>query len=467
MNSTSGFIDLASFSGPINDQLRGLTEGKISQSIVAQTTTNGLMRTETSSDSSFGQTITYNPANRYDRDLISGASLCFTLSEVELVNAGRFKRLRWTRNLAHNLIEYVRLTVNGSEAWRFDSISLDYIRAFRTNDDYKRLIGNIPELINPTQFDHEKGRKLPSGSVFLPLKQPHQQYFLPSPLNPHDIWNLEVKYRSFDQVLIVDDFLTGVSRPAEALDLTKLPKMNAQLMKDVSIFSKSFKPKCPDNWLFDSTQLINESLGAGTSPVFLYINSSALVHTLYFGLRNINNPADHSNYSTSYPRLMLKYSNGELVPGGIDFESQESFTPLTQIEFRPYLNSVIIPDLAGIICSYYGSTEEIKSAGDPIDKINLFYEGTQRLNADAQFFSLIHPYNVGARIPVNLGYHMYCFGPDINKANCATNFGQITNICARYDLNPGINSRDFEPFVILHTYRTTDKESSYASICVF
>ena len=62
---------------------------------------------------------------------------------------------------------------------------------------------------------------------------------------------------------------------------------------------------------------------------------------------------------------------------------------------------------------------------------------------------------------------MYCFGPDMDQTDCATNFGQITNICARYDLNPDINSRDFEPFVILHTYRMTDKESSYASICAF
>jgi hypothetical protein len=436
-NIASGYIDLASFDGPICDQVWGKTERpwftvvQVSR-MFFQPELGGLLH--------------YN-LKACEREILHKISLEFTVPEVRLKNPGAFKRLRWTRNLAHNIIEYVSLNIGQKELWRFDSVSLDYIKAFRANDDYYRLIGNIPELINPTQIDHEEGICLPSKTVWLPLDL--QPEFIA--VADQGEMKLTVKIRRMEDLIIVDDFLTGISRPVQRDDVVNNPQMNVTLVKDCHLFNSTHKtfPHLLRTALFNSTKTIKNTLSPTHFTEHVDVDSSGVVHCMYFGLRNIANPADHSNYSTIEPYLGLKYVDGMYVPGGVDFEWQRRDAPM--IKIQAHFDSLHIPrDITWSIMNYYFE-EKITTSNDPINSIRFMYEGSTRIHNTSDFFSQLHPYTVGGKIPKAPGYHMYCFGPSLNNIDCATNFGQLTNLLVRYELN-SIDLKKFKAFVILHTY---------------
>lgn len=375
--------------------------------------------------------------------VIHKISLRFRLPEIRLKNLGTFKRLRWTRNLAHNLVELISLKINEKEVWKFDSISLDCINAFRKGDDYYRLIGNIPELINPTSISSEKGICLPSTTVYLPLDFQSQSIMGPGQDNAF----LIIKYRKIEDVLIIDDFLSGVSRPVHETDLVSMPTIKIALTKSYKLFGEKHVPR-PMKLTFNSTNIdISELVIVGNGGL-LWPKELGLVHCMYFGMRNKSNLAEHSNYSTIDPYLSLKCIDGLYVPGGVDFGW--SVRDVSKNKIMAYLDSLyIMPDLVWTIVGYYDPNEK-EIDPDPIHAIKLFYEGTTRLNDEADFFSKLHPYNVGGKVPTVPGYHMYCFGSDLNKIDCVTNFYRLTNTGVIYDLNSMVDSTKFDAFVITH-----------------
>jgi Large eukaryotic DNA virus major capsid protein/Major capsid protein N-terminus len=395
-----------------------------------------------------GRSFVYNLNTRYIKDVIRGASLCFKLPKVVLKNPGNFKRLRWTRNLAHNLVNSILLTIDDNEMWKFTSISLDYITAFRKDDDYYRLIGNIPELINPTQINHEEGIILPSRTVYLPLDfQSNQEVFVPVSNKPIKLY---VSFNEIENVLILDDFLNNISRPVCKTDIVNDVSLDVSLIKDLHMFT-SHIPRhiLPDNWVFNSTVTMRATHETGFDNISTRTHD--LVHCMYFGVKNTSNSAEHSNYSTVEPYLQLKCINNEYVPAGVNFEGMGRDSPRDWV--KSYLfNLSIQPDLAGTILSYYYCDEHPNI--NPIEKIRVIYNTSSlRVGGEASFFSQLHPYKVGGKMPTFPGYHMYCFGPNLNKIDCAVNFGALDSVHVKYKLNPVVDSSQFEPFVILHTYQ--------------
>jgi hypothetical protein len=59
-------------------------------------------------------------------------------------------RIRWTRNLMHNIIRECAITFNDLVAARFDNYHLDFWAAFTTpegkRNGYNNMIGNVPSL---------------------------------------------------------------------------------------------------------------------------------------------------------------------------------------------------------------------------------------------------------------------------------------------------------------------------------
>jgi Large eukaryotic DNA virus major capsid protein len=433
--TTPGYIDLATISDFKDFHLSRILGVKTSPSYTT------IQSTKDVGLSDYSSTHTFDCSS----SIIHKISLRFLLPEIRLKDPGNFKRLRWTRNLAHNLIEKISLKHDEKEVWTFDSISIDYINAFRKGDDYYRLIGNIPELINPTSISPEKGICLPSVAVHLPLDFQSQPIVFQGLNNA----SLVIKYRKIEDVLTVDDFLSGISRPVHETDLVSMPKILIALTEDHKLFDRNAVPRLGKQ-VFNSTNIKMSEVGErfGGKDSFIDLNAQGMVHCMYFGVRNISNLAEHSNYSAIDPYLQLKCIDGLYVPGGVDFEWKERDVPKNKI--RAHLDSLyIMPDLVWTIMSYYDADEkEIRP--NPIWFIKLFYEGSTRLCDRDDFFSQLHPYNIGGKIPAAPGYHMYCFSPDINKIDCVTNFNKLTIPAARYYLNRELNPAKFSAFAITH-----------------
>lgn len=455
-NATAGLIDLATFNGSLCEKIWGSDKGKLPLSTVCQTTPvyPSISDYESTKAGMFGKTVKYR-VGAFDRGEINRLTISFILPSVQVTNPGRYRRLRWTRNIAHNLVEYIKLLKGEREVWSFDPISLDFISAFREDDRYQQVIGNISQLIDPTSLDPEAGKVLPTFSVCLPLKlQSHQQHFLRANEKVSNNWTLEMKLRDWNEVLIVDDFSTGTSRSASLSDVIKIPELIIQPIQDIRIFSGSTPPVYSATQLYSSSeitkeQLVQSELGLKT----IRIASSSIVHTMYFGVKNTTNSADHSNYSTADPILNLKCIDGIMVPNGISFAPNSFEKIASQKECESYLLEIVPKDLAKLICKYRGEKHQnIIPARGPLERISMFYEETTRLDVMGEFLSYVHPYNVGAKLPADHGYYMYSFGPSIDNVDCATNFSGITNAGVYYRLNELCKDRSFEAFVILHTY---------------
>ena len=78
-------------------------------------------------------------------------------------------RLRWCRQVGHNIIREASITFNDLQAERFDNYFLDFWSAFTVSAGkrtcYQNLIGNIADLIQP----HAPGETIPSMTLNVPL----------------------------------------------------------------------------------------------------------------------------------------------------------------------------------------------------------------------------------------------------------------------------------------------------------
>lgn len=94
------------------------------------------------------------------------------IPKVTLLQGNQFGgdgRLRWTRNLMHNLIRECSISFNDLVAARFDNYHLDFWAAFTVPASktvgYDNMIGNVDSLIAP----HGVGDPLATRPLNLPL----------------------------------------------------------------------------------------------------------------------------------------------------------------------------------------------------------------------------------------------------------------------------------------------------------
>ena len=307
-------------------------------------------------------------------------------------------RLRWTRNLMHNLNREVAITFNDLVAARFDNYHLDFWAAFTVPagkiNGYNNMIGNFDDLIQP----HAPGVPIESFTLNLPLPLFYTRdsgVALPTAAIPYNDMRINFAFRNWNQLLILDDstpvFQTNPSRAPTVADLGgSAPTIpSAQVWANYAIVSNDERKRmacAPRDILIEQVQ---------TAPIQTFnpaqslrpsydIRFSHAIKALFFAVRNRTTESEWSNYTAASP-----------VPGP------------NLVDFFP------------------------PGAVDPILQTTLVYENTQRLaQMGSDYFSLVQPYFHAPVIPLSTGYHMYSYSLDFIALDPmgSTNYGKLTNV---------------------------------------
>lgn len=404
-NVSSAFIDLASLSSIENNYLYK-TKGSATSFFLRQTrrsswfTIAPLLLSKSNGNPTFGSDFSVTISR--SGDYLLNTYLRLVLPAVQLNDgADPNLRLRWTRNVAHNLVRECCLTFNDLTAESLNNYYLDWWLNFTCPESkkvgYLNMIGSTDELQMPSL-------SLPAKTLNLPLP-----FFfaldsgcsLPTAAIPYNDIRLSFCLRDWTDLLIVDDVskyavdsIAPASRPATQADVKAVPKLtNVQVWSHYSIVSAAERNSMAESardMVIQQVQLAPLSnFTPSTNPNPHYdMRFSHAVKALFFGARNNTNPSEWSNYTTGAPQLYTTASGKEIL----DFEPS--------------------------------------GASDPVSSVSLLYENTSRLqNMGADYFSLIQPFYFANSVPQNTGYHIYSYS--LNMCHVApegsTNYGRLTN----------------------------------------
>lgn len=316
-------------------------------------------------------------------------------------------RIRWTRNLMHNLVKECCITFNDLVAARFDSFHLDFWAAFTVpaskKQGYSNMIGDFPELISP--YSNIPG--LTSSGTFIPetvLNLPLPFFFsrdsgvaLPTAALPYNDMKIQFSFREYTDLLIVDDLSqfdgdgnpTGkFSRSARSDDVVGTPTIsNAHVWANYAIVSNEERKRMachPRDILIEQVQSYPRQNFLPETQTRYDLRFSHAIKVLFFAARNSSVPSQWSNYTTASP-----------VP------SEDV------VDFYP------------------------DNSHDPISQTSIIYENTNRLaQMGSDYFSCINPWYHAPSIPSETGYHMYSYSLDFISLDPmgSTNYGKLTNI---------------------------------------
>lgn len=325
--------------------------------------------------------------------------------------------LRWTRNLAHNLIRECCITFNDLVAARFDNYHLDFWSAFTTpagkQNGYKNMIGDVDELIQPVSAGAaaQADRTLPSYTLNLPLPFFYSRdsgVALPTAALPYNDMRISFSFRNWSELLVLQSQAnagspvcdaTGyiVATQPNASDFTApIGDLNAQVWANYAIVSNDERKRmacAPRDILIEQVQ---------TAPIQTFqpqnnnqpqydIRFSHAVKALFFAARNTTIYSQWSNYTTYCPEIVQ-------VGAGCS-------------------RAVVL---------YNGPLNT-----DPIINTSLIYENTQRLyQMGSDYFSLVNPWYHAPVIPNETGYHEYSYSLDFYCLDPmgSTNYGKLTNV---------------------------------------
>jgi hypothetical protein len=394
-NLTSGFIDLATY----DEQEKYMYGGEDATAYFVRETRKATWFTQVpvclsraSGSPEFNQewSVSISRAGDY----LLQTWLRVTIPSVTLSSSDPDKRLRWTRNLMHNLIRECAITFNDLQAARFDNYHLDFWSAFTVPagkvNGYNNMIGNVDDLIQP----RANGVAFQAFTLNLPLP-----FFfcrdsgvaLPTAAIPYNDMRINFAFRNWTDLLIVDDIAAGTSTPATLTDVGgTAPSISvAQVWANYAIVSSEERKRmacAPRDILIEQVQTASvQSFTPATNPRPSYdIRFSHAIKALFFAVRNKTNSAEWSNYTAASP-----------VPGA------------AIVDFSP------------------------SGAVDPILQTSLVYENTQRLaQMGSDYFSLVQPYYHAPVIPLETGYHMYSYSLDFICLDPmgSTNYGKLTNV---------------------------------------
>lgn len=311
---------------------------------------------------------------------------------------GTAGRLRWTRNLMHNLIRDCVISFNDLVAARFDNYHLDFWAAFTVPagklNGYNNMIGNIDELTQP----HDTATAIDSVTLNLPLPfffSRDSGVALPTAAIPYNDMRIQFSFRNYTELLILDDSIpVAGSNPSSIVTLADLggtaPSISqAQVWANYVIVSSEERRRmacAPRDILIEQVQTapvqtFNPSQNAQPS---YDIRFSHAIKVLFFSVRNKTVASEWSNYTAASP-----------VPSS------------TLVNYSP------------------------SGAVDPILQTSLIYESTQRLaQMGSDYYSLMQPWYSAPVIPLNTGFHMYSYSLDFICLDPmgSTNYGKLTNV---------------------------------------
>lgn len=424
-NATKGAIAFAALNGGPN--ARVLFIKKTVKSNVFTLFANRHQMTGGSSTNVFGTTKNSWKISRVG-DYVVNTWMRFVLSSVTRSAAlnvtGSTEYLRWTHNLAHNLIRNYDLSFTQVTANTFDNFFLDFFAAFSVpggkRNAYDNMIGNVPELVNPAVIigaAQTSAQVLPSAVLYLPIPEPYTRdvgVALPSGALIYNEVEMIVDFRDWTDLLVVSNgsglpstptaIPGNCSRAALITDVVSAPTVSAELWSTYALVTTDERKrmgKVPRDIVWEIVQTMQDtSVLAGSTNVEVPLRYSNEVKGLFFAIQNTTVKSDMSNYTSREP---LSRSNA--ATGG----------SLTLLEFPS------------------------PGAFDAIGSVTLLYEGVTVVgdNMPIDFFSLIQPFYFGRAIPTVTGYHMYSYSLDLVSTDSlgSVDYGKLTNVCLRLVLS--------------------------------
>lgn len=309
-------------------------------------------------------------------------------------------RLRWTRNLLHNLVYLCTFTANDLTLEQFGSHFLDFWSAFTVPSSkrtaYSNCVGNISELIQP----HKPGETIPSVALNLPLPLFFTRdtgLSMPVCALPYNELRIGLQFRSWNELLILDQIpdaggaMCPMSQCVCAVsDLVEgEPQIrDATIWATYALVSAEERQRLgcmPKDALIEQVQVSpTHTFSPLTSPQqTVELRFSHPIKVLFFGIRNRTNPCEHSNYTAASP-----------VPYD------------TCVDFSP------------------------PAALDPISEASILYESSVRVQMPVDFFSLIQPFYHSPSCPTETGYHMYSYALDYFSCDPtgSSNYSRLSSV---------------------------------------
>ena len=307
-------------------------------------------------------------------------------------------KLRWTRNLMHNLIKNCQITFNDLVAAQFDNHNLDFWAAFTTPAG--KLNGYQNMILNTEEVAGGASSIVPAVTGNLPLPfffARDSGVALPTAAIPYNDMRIAFSFRDWSELLIKDNPLAAPGTPSSvAVNSTDLldgtPVLGqTNVWANYAIVSSDERKRmacAPRNILIEQFQIApTQTFAPLTNPTPSYdIRFSHAIKVFFFGCRNSTVASAWSNWTTA---------SAVVQPA----------------------NSVVNNNPSGAL--------------DPISQFTLVYENTQRLSAmGSDYFSLVNPWYHAPVIPTETGYHVYSYSLDYIclDPKGSTNYGKLTNV---------------------------------------
>ena len=310
----------------------------------------------------------------------------------------------WSPNFMHNLVRECAISFNDLVAMRFDSYHLDFWAAFTVSASkqvgYDNMIGNISSLTTPSQ-------SLPRTTLNLPLPlffTRDSGVALPTAALPYNEIRINFSFRNWTDLLtsweVIEDSNGVDSTAFRPADLTTLQGNNAPQLSEVQVWShysivsndeRKRMGAAPRDILIEQVQSApSQTFLPGTNNQQQFdIRFSHAIKALFFAVQNRKIPSYLSNYTTHSPLVTLE----------------------------------------GII-----SRSANDAAEDPLSRVTLSYENTQRLTQmGSDYFSLVSPFYWAPTIPAITGMHLFSYSLDFYNLDSmgSTNYGKLTNVSIR------------------------------------
>jgi len=232
---------------------------------------------------------------------------------------------------------------------------------------------------------------------------------LPTAALPYNDMKIQFNFRNLSELLIVDDLVTGCSRPFQMSEmdpayLSGATLANVEVWCDYAIVSNYERKQMglkPRDILIEQVQTAStSSYNANNKTNNFDIRFSHAIKALFFGLQNSTNPSEWSNYSAASP-----------VPTAAGI-SASAITGAASVNFTP------------------------RACVDPLYSTAIKYENSVRQDLSSDYYSLIMPYFHAPSIPTGdkVGYHLFSYALDLISVDPigSTNFSKLTNVSFQF-----------------------------------
>lgn len=401
-NITSGFIDIATYD-EIEKYMYG---GDESLAYFVRTTRKSTWFTQVpvllsrnNGNAAFGQEWSVSVSRAGDYLIHSWLRITFPAVTLKDTNQfGANGRLRWSKNLLHNLIRECSISFNDLVAARFDNYHLDFFSAFTVDASkkvgYDNMIGNIHDYIDP----HPPGVEIPSLTLNLPLPFFYARdsgVALPTAAIPYNEMHINFNFRDWRDLLILDNVAAvgaQVNQPIVGTDIDQAPVLqHVQVWANYAIVSNEERRKmgCTKrDILIEQVQTApRQTFNPSSNPHPSYdLRFSHAIKAMFFAVRNTTFHNQWSNYTTASPVVTA-------TDTVVDYESA--------------------------------------FARDPIKHTSLLYENTNRFtNMGSDYFCFVNPWYHAPAIPTDTGYHLYSYSLKFFELDPmgSTNYGKLSNV---------------------------------------